>query len=94
MAPFSFGDEPLHAGQTATVMCFVSEGDLPVELTWWLNGAKIGDDRTDVSMVSTKKSTMLTIDSVSGELAGNYSCMARNWAGVAQYTTELVVNGL
>jgi len=94
VAPFAFGEKPLPSGQTATVMCFVAEGDLPVDIAWWFNGEVIAPGRDDIqtSKVS-KKSAILTIESVTGEHAGNYSCSVRNTAGVARYNAELVVNG-
>jgi len=93
ITPFKFGEEPLQTGQTATVTCSVLQGDLPLELSWWFDGVRINDDRQDVSIMTSKKTTMFTIDSVTGGHAGNYTCMARNYAGTAQYTTQLLVNG-
>lgn len=40
-----------------------------------------------------KRSSVLTIDSVSGTHAGDFSCNAENIAGRASYTTELRVIG-
>jgi len=91
---FTFGDEPLQTGQTTAVTCAVLQGDLPVDITWLLNEHPIAADREDImtSKIS-KKSAVLTIESVTGDHAGNYTCRATNAAGVAQYTSELVVNG-
>jgi len=93
MAPFSFGDKPLHTGQSTTVTCSITEGDVPLTLSWLLNGHRIESDREDITLIFTKRSAVLTIDSVVGEHAGKYTCMAQNAAGVAQTTTELIVNG-
>jgi len=95
MVPFSFGEngKPLESGESSTVTCSVSAGDLPLELSWWFNGEKIAADRTDITIILAKKSAILTVDSASWEHAGNYTCLARNPAGVATYTTELVVYG-
>lgn len=93
MTPFSFGDEPLQEGESAGVTCIVSAGDQPLELSWWLNQEKLDPNRSDVSIISGKRSTTLTIDSVTGNLAGNYTCMAKNAAGRAEVTAQLVVNG-
>jgi len=93
MFPFTFGDKPLEFGQSSTVTCSVVQGDRPLELSWWFDGIQISEDRTDISMISGKKSTMLTIDSLSGEHSGNYTCMARNFAGTAEYTAQLFVTG-
>lgn len=41
-----------------------------------------------------QRSSILTIDSVNGKHAGNYTCHAKNQAGHSNYTTELKVYGL
>lgn len=40
------------------------------------------------------RSSVLTIDSVQGQHAGNYTCYGKNAAGVSNYTTTLIVNGI
>lgn len=47
---------------------------------------------TRVSTVD-RRSSVLTIESVDAKHAGLYNCSASNAAGVASYTTELVVKG-
>lgn len=41
-----------------------------------------------------KRIHFLSIDSVKGDHAGNYSCIASNEAGSANYTAPLIVIGL
>lgn len=75
------------------VTCLVSEGDLPITIDWSSNG-KILKDSPEVSTGKLgKRSSFLTIESVSYANAGNYSCNARNAAGISVYTAELQVNG-
>lgn len=40
-----------------------------------------------------KKTSVLNIDSVDEQHAGNFTCMASNSAGTSTYTTKLVVKG-
>lgn len=40
-----------------------------------------------------KKISVLAIDSVAEHHAGNYTCLARNRAGTASHTSELIVKG-
>lgn len=40
-----------------------------------------------------KRTYALTIDSVSGKHAGNYTCETSNEAGVERLTATLIVNG-
>ena len=91
--PFYFEDGPASTGQDITVMCAVPDGDLPIDITWYLNGRSI----VEYSGISTskvgKRNQALSIDSVSAEHSGNYTCSAKNSGGSATYTTELKVYG-
>lgn len=64
-------------------------------ITWAFHG--FGSTRSTPQGVQTTKfgakSSILMIESVTSEHSGNYTCTARNSAGVANYTAELVVNG-
>lgn len=40
------------------------------------------------------RSSVLTIESISGEHAGNFTCVAKNQAGTATHFSTLIVNGL
>lgn len=74
--------------------CLIYLGDLPMDITWLFNGAHI-NAYTGVSIVKGgKKASILTIDSVHAGHAGNYTCKARNDADSAEYTAELIVNGI
>lgn len=41
-----------------------------------------------------KKVSVLNIDNISEAQAGNYTCIAANRAGIASYTSELIVKGI
>ncbi|KAJ8918532.1 hypothetical protein NQ315_013036, partial [Exocentrus adspersus] len=92
IAPFDFGHEPVHSGQSVQVQCFVSEGDLPVTFKWSLNEEPL-EDFPQVSVLALgKRSSILSIDSVTYTHAGNYTCRATNRAGEVTYSAELQVN--
>lgn len=94
MLPFEFGDEKFNSGDTISVACSVVKGDMPLNITWLLNGKRVGQyDGVVVNMVNKKLST-LSIDSVSAEHTGVYMCRAENVAGTASYSAELRVNGI
>lgn len=91
---FSFGTEPVQARQFASVQCIVSSGDLPLTILWSFNGNLVlSSDSVSISKGGQRIST-LAIESVSERHAGNYSCIARNEAGVDSHTAQLRVNGL
>lgn len=77
------------------MQCLVSMGDLPVSISWTLNGKDFSSTLTDISTSNIgKKISVLTIDAVSEEHIGDYECQATNNAGQATHTSRLLVNGL
>lgn len=102
IAPFSFGDEAANAGDMATSQCAAVKGDLPVDITWSLNGQPLHGDkiagshhrhRDIIINRSSKRASTLTIESVAASHAGEYSCTISNVAGSAMHTAVLSVNG-
>lgn len=94
--PFSF-EEPIFAGQTAQVTCLVSEGDLPLNITWYVNGHSL-TSLTDLGISTSmfgQKTSVLLIDSVGAQHRGNYTCTVYSIpsATMAQFTTELNIRG-
>lgn len=92
--PFDFGSEPTYLGESNTVQCSLSVGDMPVRFTWTLNGV----DLTSVEGVKIgnfgKKTSVISIDSVGDSHAGNYTCFAKNRAGVTSFSASLIVKGM
>lgn len=93
IAPFDFGDEPSNFADSASVQCLVTSGDLPIEFKWLFNGRPV----TEIAGVTTvklgKRNSVLSIDSVNGKHAGNFTCQASNLAMIVNYTSQLIVNG-
>lgn len=83
----------MNEGHYVQVNCLVSEGDLPLNIKWLFNG----NDINQIHEISTgklgKRSSFLTIESVSYANAGNYTCQATNFAGQIEYTANLQING-
>lgn len=84
-------------GDTLQLTCVVSSSaDLPLHLTWSFHGtdsAKQKQEGVSITKIGTK-SSVLIIESLQASHTGNYSCRAQNAAGVDQYTTNVVVNGM
>lgn len=84
----------MNFGEPASVQCTILGGDLPMTVTWFLNNQSI-DYMNDVSLSKIgKRINVLSIESVAGHHAGNYSCRAKNVAGLSEHSAVLAVNGL
>lgn len=91
--PFSFGD-PIYAGQSTQITCFVSEGDLPLNLFWTFHDTETLPLRGGISVNKMgSKVSMLYIEAATSFHAGNYTCIATNRAGRANYSATLNVHG-
>lgn len=74
------------------ILCTAIHGDHPIQFTWLLrNETVFATERIRIDF--TKRSSTLSIESVRGEDAGNYSCVAFNRAGSSNSTAELIVKG-
>ncbi|XP_058804461.1 cell adhesion molecule Dscam2 isoform X16 [Phymastichus coffea] len=93
IASFSFGEEPLNAGDTASLTCIAAKGDLPLEITWMFNSEPIDPTLHDTVVSATGKRTkQLTIDNVNARHVGEYTCVASNMAGSTTRSAVLIVN--
>lgn len=84
----------MNFGESASVQCTISGGDLPMTVEWTLNGMDIPSYLEVSTSKIGKRIHVLSIDSVKADHAGNYSCIAKNQAGTTEYTAPLVVIGL
>lgn len=94
IAPFDFGGEPSNSGESASVQCLVTTGDLPLNFKWLYNGRPISEMFGISTVKLGKRTYALTIESVSGKHAGNYTCEVSNYAGIERYNATLIVNGI
>ncbi|XP_044595852.1 Down syndrome cell adhesion molecule-like protein Dscam2 isoform X15 [Cotesia glomerata] len=92
IVPFVMGDEPANWGDAVTATCTVFKGDFPIDIEWFLNDKKITHDHPGVTISTTKRVSLLTIDAVSASHAGEYTCSASNTAGGTSYSAALTVN--
>jgi hypothetical protein len=99
--PFSFGDDEMNLDDAASVICSVTKGDLPIHIWWTLvddfnNGYEKNLSTNDGLMItrSGQKLSLLNIESVKARHRGNYTCYAKNKAGITQHSAFLFINGL
>ncbi|CAG9840567.1 unnamed protein product [Diabrotica balteata] len=90
--PFNFGEESVNSGDVASLTCTVYKGDFPLNITWLHKNKTIGYNSGILILQNGKKVSSLTIESVSEDHAGVYTCLAQNTAGSASFSVELNVN--
>ncbi len=93
IVPFSFGVDTVNEGHFAQLVCVVSTGDEPIQITWSLKGDVVSSDPDLSTTMLGRRTSMLTISSVSYRHIGDYTCRAENPAGITMYSTSLKVNG-
>ncbi|VVC30731.1 Immunoglobulin subtype,Immunoglobulin-like domain,Immunoglobulin-like fold,Immunoglobulin subtype [Cinara cedri] len=92
MTPFTFGDDIPEAGETISIQCTISSGDIPVEFAWTFNGKSTSDLANVFVSKNGRRVSALTVESLTEKNVGNYSCLARNKAGESVHTASLYVN--
>lgn len=92
--PFDFGNDPVNDQEMVVVICTASKGDLPLNIKWYYNGNIVKSENDGITLTNTKRTSQLTIESVTHHNQGNYTCVVKNAAGTANHTTELYVNGI
>lgn len=93
VAPFDFGEDTYNAGDTVSLTCTITKGDMPIEISWLFNDNPMKSSDGVVITRSGRKISMLSIDSIQGTHRGNYTCVAKNDAGTAAHSALLHVNG-
>lgn len=92
--PFPLQEVHLHDGMLARIVCGVNQGDLPLTFFWLKDGRAIAINEQNVAIHEIDEfSSILLIKSVTPWHSGNYTCIAKNQAGVVNYTSHLTVNG-
>lgn len=91
--PFAFGEKPANVGEYLQAACTVNLGDLPLTITWVVNGKLISQRNNDYTMTNSKRSSILIIESVDAKHAGSYTCVGENRAGRSTHSTDLIVYG-
>lgn len=91
--PFDFGAEPVNDQEMVVVICTVSKGDTPLNIQWFFNQKLVKTETYGITLTNTKRTSQLTIESVTHHNQGNYTCVVKNQAGETNHTAELYVNG-
>ncbi|ODN01704.1 Down syndrome cell adhesion molecule-like protein Dscam2 [Orchesella cincta] len=96
ITPFSFEDG-LRETMMTRVICGVSQGDLPINFTWYKDEKRLAnDDPWENNIVISpldSYSTLLRFSSLSAEQVGTYTCLASNPASQTYFSAKLEVQG-
>lgn len=65
---------------------------MPLNISWLLNNKKIEENAQITTSAIGKRGSALSMESVSHEHAGKYTCVAKNAAGEGAYSADLQVN--
>lgn len=83
--------------ESVSAMCSVNKGDLPIKIWWSL---KTSNDERNLSTSDSvviaqtgNKLSVINIESVEAQHRGNYTCYARNRAGITQHSAYLSIYG-
>ena len=93
IAPFSFGTESVNEGEFVQVTCNVRRGDMPLKISWSLEGDIISSEPAITTTMIGSRTSILMISSVGYRHSGKYTCIAKNSAGTTFQSTTLKVNG-
>lgn len=97
---FDFGEEEFNLDESVTATCSVSKGDLPLKIWWTLADsfeslAEYNISSNDGIVISKagNKLSVLNIEAVKARHRGNYTCYAKNKAGISRHSAYLAING-
>lgn len=92
IVPFEV-DEDINFGDSVQMNCHVSKGDMPIKIHWLHNGLKSFSNAGITVQKLGERSSVLTISNVKAQHRGNFTCMASNKAGIANFTIAVHVKG-
>lgn len=94
MLPFTFGDDPVSPGDSIGVQCVITKGDVPIQIDWMFNDQSLRTGQNGINIINiSTKTSLLNIVSINAQHRGNYTCIAKNKAGLSEFAAELKVNG-
>lgn len=84
----------LREGARARLQCVVSQGDLPLSISWLKNDRLLTSDMNMQIRKDDEFSSVLTFISVSTSHNGSYTCIAKNSGGSTNLTAQITIEGI
>lgn len=82
----------MYTDEYIQISCSAIYGDFPMKFSWlFRNESIVGSENVRIEF--TKRSSILSIEAISGDNAGVYTCVVANHAGATNASTELIVKG-
>lgn len=82
----------MYTDEYIQISCSAIYGDFPMKFSWlFRNKSIVGSENVRIEF--TKRSSILSIEAISGDNAGVYTCVVANHAGATNASTELIVKG-
>ena len=89
--------EHLRLGQRVSMLCSVTDGDLPLTLKWYRHDQLLLPEAQAAGGISVtdigQYESVLRIDNLRPEHNANFTCVAENYAGISQHSQVLRVKG-
>ncbi|GFU34761.1 titin [Nephila pilipes] len=91
--PFHFSGE-LNEGLRVAVMCVIIDGDRPLDFKWFKDGDLLSPEKSHFSVqIFNEFTSILTIEQLSADSNGNYTCRVTNSAGSDEKSDVLTMKG-
>lgn len=91
--PFYFPTDGLQEGSRTRVVCGISRGDPPLEISWLKDGSPVSSKNGVNISTLDPYSSLLSISSLTASHSGEYTCVAINPAAQVRYSSKLQVKG-
>lgn len=76
------------------MQCIAATGDLPIDIQWYFNNDRIVHNQNGISIFKmNSKTSAMNIDVLKDNHRGVYKCVAKNQAGLAEFESNLLING-
>ena len=89
--------EHLRLGQRVSMLCSVTDGDLPLTLKWYRHDQLLMPETNSAGGISITEigsyESVLRIDNLRPEHNANFTCIAENYAGSVAHSQTLKVKG-